>query len=535
MIDKRVLQDTKIYSEMGEDDTIYWFDFRQQKFLHNIDTFYYSVMLSNDFTSSSQDFAVKKFRRYFERKYKELDEQESFDASLGIWFPGFESNLYLLPLSFAKRYNICLECPEMFDIFIAPVVPKGVDGKSVTTQVVVQLRSYPLWIYGTHRCFEMSFKYLQVLFDYFGLNVEFTQENRADYCWHSNYLSNPEQFFNPDKFYKMRVDRFKDAQYHTAKVGSDDYEIDYIAMGKRSDKIFIRIYLKSKEVVEKGYKPWFLKVWFFNGLINRYDLYVYEKAFLKHSWSYVNMARLEWYYEHGLDPGARLRCNDVLEGRKTLTAQKLKELADELTPKVNLIINVEYQVMRKHSKSYQLIPFKDNGNKGVHKRIYDYLDNHALIIDYLTCDVFRLCVLDSSQDTNKSRREMCSFWKSLRRTRLVDCVVKPKDVKLVREYNKKLNSEIVKQRVIKSAVTLGIYYRGVNDDSPWRDCVEALCALNDNDLHDAKRYKNKKLRQFNEKELAKLDKDNIPARPYQLIDTDTGLLLCDSDYMTDIV
>ena len=53
----------------------------------------------------------------------------------------------------------------------------------------------------------------------------------------------------------MRVDRFKDALIHTAKVGSEGYEIDYVSMGKRSDKVFIRIYLKSKEVIEKNYKP----------------------------------------------------------------------------------------------------------------------------------------------------------------------------------------------------------------------------------------------------------------------------------------
>ena len=40
---------------------------------------------------------------------------------------------------------------------------------------------------------------------------------------------------------------------HTAKVGSEGYEIDYVSMGKRSDKVFIRIYLKSKEVIEKNY------------------------------------------------------------------------------------------------------------------------------------------------------------------------------------------------------------------------------------------------------------------------------------------
>ena len=183
-------------------------------------------------------------------------------------------------------------------------------------------------------------------------------------------------------------------------------------------------------------------------------------------------------------------------------------------------MNVEYQVMRKHSKSYKLIPFKDNSNKGIHKRIYDYLDNHALIVDYLTNDIFRL-VVDELDDSNKSRRPMCSFWKSLRSTRLVDCVVKRDDVKLVREYNRKLNSEMVKQRFVKSAVIFGIYNKGKQLDNPMQDIVEALCVMNDNDMQDALRFKIKKLKQLNESELSELERIDVDAS-YQLLDTESG-------------
>ena len=82
----------------------------------------------------------------------------------------------------------------------------------------------------------------------------------------------------------MRVDRFKNATYVTNKVGSEDYEIDYVALGKRSDKVFIRIYLKTREVIEQNYKPWFFQVWKMNGLINEYDKYVYEKCYEKKNW-----------------------------------------------------------------------------------------------------------------------------------------------------------------------------------------------------------------------------------------------------------
>ena len=73
------------------------------------------------------------------------------------------------------------------------------------------------------------------------------KENRIDYCWHSNYLENPEKFFNIENFVKMQVSHFRGVSYHYSFRQNLEYENDYVALGKRSDKIFVRIYLKSKE------------------------------------------------------------------------------------------------------------------------------------------------------------------------------------------------------------------------------------------------------------------------------------------------
>ena len=67
----------------------------------------------------------------------------------------------------------------------------------------------------------------------------------------------------------------------------------------------------------------------------------------------------------------------------------------------------------------------------------------------------------------------------------------PDEVKLVRNYNRKLSVESMKKRVIGSAVTLGIYMRGINEDSPLQDCFEALLRMNDNDIMEAQRYTEK--------------------------------------------
>lgn len=526
LLDLRFLKDTYIYNEFDEVENAYWFDFKKKKFLHNIDTFYYSVKFKQDFTADSKDLNVKRFRRHFEGIASMWEKLNDYSSGISFYLPELPGTLNYKPFTYAGWYNICLECPEYFDIFFAPKVPHSQDdGDSVTCECVVQIRSYMLWMYGVKLAYERSFEYVKAIAQHFGLDIEFTQENRIDYCWHSNYLKSPEKFFTPENFYKMRVDRFKDALIHTSKKGSEDFEIDYLAIGKRSDKVFIRIYLKSKEVVEKGYKPWFFKVWLLNGLINRYDFYCYEYAFLKHSWKSLDLGRLQYYAEFGRQKHYVEKCKRILAGEEDISPDSLRRLADLLTPAVNLIMNVEFQTMRKHTKSYQLIPFFDNSDKLTSRRIYDYLDNRKLICDYLTSKVFRLVEPHEAgvNDSNKSRRDYCAFWKALRMCKLTDTFVPEEDQALVRTYTRKLNSEVVKSRAVKAAITYGIYTRGINGDSPLRDCMEALCMLNDNDMEDALRYKAKKVRQFNSDELADtMEKSIRRSSNLMLIDKETG-------------
>ena len=532
LIDKLYIKKSFIYNEFDEVENTYWFDFKQKKFLHNIDTFYYSVKFKNDFTNDSKDLSVKRFRRKFDAIGQEWEKLNDYSSGVSFFFDGLPSALNYKPFSYAGWYNICLECPELFDIFFAPKVPHSSDnGDSVTCECVVQIRSYMLWMYGVHIAYERSYEYVKAIADYFGLEIDFVQENRVDYCWHSNYLKNPEKFFSPENFYKMRVDRFKDALLHTSKKGSEDFEIDYLAIGKRSDKIFIRIYLKSKEVVEKGYKPWFFKVWLFNGLINRYDMYCYEYAFLKHSWKALDYGRLQYYAEFGRQKHYVEKCRRILTKKEDISPDSLHKLADLLTPPVNLIMNVEFQTMRKHTKTYELLPFFDNSSKGEGKRVYDYFDNWKLICDYLTSKVLRLVEPHEpgKNDSNKSRRDLCPFWKALRSCKLTDAFIPDDQKSLVRTYTRKLNSEVVKARAVKSAITYGIYTRGINSDDPLRDCIEALCMLNDNDVEDAIRFKTKKIRQFNSDELADTMKNAVKrSSNLMIIDKDTGDIIFNS-------
>lgn len=518
MIDKKY-GDNQLYFEMNLEEQSEWFGFHMHSFLNNIDTFYYSVKFDNDFRYKTYDKAVLKLRRYFDMEYRYFNNQESEGD---IHIPGLNQTLLLKTVTFSRFYNVCLSYPEYFDIFFAPVVPKAADGgESVTSECVVQIRSYMLWQMGARDAFENSYHIVKMIAEYFGLTIDHVQENRIDYCWHTNYLDNPEKFFTPENFYKMRVDRFKNATYVTNKVGDEDYEIDYVALGKRSDKVFVRIYQKTREVIEQGYKPWFFQVWLMNGMISKYDQYVYERAYEKRSWFYRFYARLEFYAEHGADPLALEKVNAILNGELTIEENDLIKLCDKLTPRLHYVVNVEFQTMRRHSKSYELIPFKDNRKYGEAKRIYDYLDNRKIIQEYLTYNVLRL--VKAEGNAKKNKRELCPFWEALRRTRCLDMKMTPEQVKLIRNYNRKLNTESMKKRIINSAISLGFYTRGINEDSPLQDAFEALLKFNDNDIKHAESYKKKKRLQLNRQELADVFETDELHR-FQLLDKESGEL-----------
>ena len=208
MIDKNNI-DNALFHELTLEEYENYFSFRRDSFMHNIDTFYYSVKFKNDFRLKTNDINVLKLRKYFKLKYDYMADG-SDAGSCDFYLKELDRRLILRPVTFSRFYSICLSYPEYFDIFLASVVPKAADGgESVTCECIVQLRSYMLWQYGVRDSFENSYQYIKAIVHFFGLEIDYVQENRVDYCWHTNYLNNPEKFFAPDSFYKMRVDRFK--------------------------------------------------------------------------------------------------------------------------------------------------------------------------------------------------------------------------------------------------------------------------------------------------------------------------------------
>ena len=254
MVDVQRIGKSIIFRELDEESRSYWFDQKTKKFLHNTDTFYYSVKLQEDFTHESRDKNVLAFRRSYEKLNKSLLKNQFSSDKLQFFVPAKNDFLNIESGVFARYYSFRLSLPEEFDIFIAPYVPgthQDCVTDSVTSEIIVQIRSNLLWALGIHAAFERSFSWVKGICDMYDFHIQEVKENRTDFCYHSNYLDHPEVFFAPGSFDAMKYTRLGDGTRYIFKDdGTRKDKFSYLARGKRGDKIFLRIYKKTMEVVE---------------------------------------------------------------------------------------------------------------------------------------------------------------------------------------------------------------------------------------------------------------------------------------------
>ena len=105
-------------------------------------------------------------------------------------------------------------------------------------------------------------------------------------------------------------------------------------------------------------------------------------------------------------------------------------------------------------------------------------------------------LVQPSADSNKSRCDYNEYWKRLRSTKVIDCFKKDYPVKLIRDYSRNLNWELMKSRFIHSSVNFSLYTYGVNKEVPLEDYEQLLTFLNDNDIKKASDYKYKRSKQL---------------------------------------
>lgn len=486
---QRGYERSAIGQEFKKEQKFDFFDMKGKNFLHNIDTFYYSIKLVEDFRRDSEDSSVIGYRRWI----KSIDRESVASGVYVGLIPGLSDCSFAFK-KFSKYYDLCITKEEWFDVFVASHVPCAADGgESVTSEVIVQLRSSFLWQYSTRECFDKSLEKVKVFLDYFGFHIDDIKENRVDYCWHSNYFKDPDKYFARTRLENYAVSRITRVNESSEK-DIDHYETDYVTFGKRSNKIFLRIYNKTKEVIEMGYKAWFLKLWQLSGMISRYDFFVLDLCYDKKSWKYLDTARLLFYLEYGKNEEYLSMVNALLNAKKP-DRKAIKNLADLLTPKVTLVFNIEFQVMRRATKQFELLPTSasDYVEQSEKKRVYTFLDNTQFICEYLTYDWFRLCEKDND---NISRRSLTDFWHRLRGAEMYCSNKYPDNIKITRKYQHEKNVDLMKSRFINASIGLSLLVKGVNGDDLIEDVSDNLCFLNDNDFEYGKNKKINRITRF---------------------------------------
>lgn len=489
----------KEFQEQGK-DIEYYFGFKDKKVLPNIDTLYVTFDLHlGDYTKLYDWLEVLK-----------ANDNEEIELN--------EFNCFFRPFYGMNRYRFCFEYREKFNIYFC----KKKEGDNFPL-IYVQIRSFFLWTVGEHMALLEVLDCINDLVKKYNLSVAACTENRIDFAYHCNYIRDLDKFAYSLKNHS--VSHFR--RWGQEGPLGDVVETDYITLGrKKSNNLFIRIYNKSKEVIERGYKGFFFELWRQNEMISLFDLYVHEHCIEYRSYFKIDYFRLMFYKEHGSNDYYLNKVSEMLSNITKYDNKDIIALADKLVPRITQIVNIEYETKRKFYYSL------DNA-KGLLKsvvpapapleNIFKLLDNKHLIHNLLTDDVFRLVKFDPNI-SRKRDMPVAPVWKIIQNTKVIDRELNDEDRKLIRSYQRELDIRYVKRTIISGISSLSLYINADdNDKDVVEDTLQFLNFISENDFTKALEYKHKKAPSIK----SKLDKlKEIEVTPgYDLLQQDDNLSL----------
>ncbi|MED3798987.1 hypothetical protein P4604_16555 [Lysinibacillus capsici] len=495
---------TLLYQEIDDDRRKSYFDFTQKKFLHNIDTLYYVVKLKNDWKYDPNALLFKEYMNKFQAQALVTPDMLPVFTSEQLDNIKVPTSEWLMNgVAASKIYRYDLQQPDKFAVFVAPNTPNP-----ETPELIVQLRSQFLWLKGEKRAVLESLSAVENLLSCFFLEIKEVKENRIDFAYHTNYIQNPTKYFKHENINKMQQSRFTRGSIEFSFRNQWDVETDYLTLGrKKSNNLFFRIYDKTKEVIQQGYKQFFIKVWYMEKLISYFDMYCIEKAFLNPSadnYKYLDVARLEFYLEHGIDEKYKKVITDLITAQSK-DYETIVGLADKLTPPVTKILNIELETKRKFyatmDNSMDLLSVSTKWAPDYSHKLFRILDNKKLFHDYITRNtddgsgVIRFIDYKAKNRLGqpwKHKRDFptSDFWSRLQSVSL-NWV--SDDIKLVREYQQNLSVSLLKKQILNRLSTYGLYLNKDTESSAFSDVLDYISTLNETDLEHANQYKNKKM------------------------------------------
>ncbi|MBR2388023.1 MAG: hypothetical protein IKB02_04570 [Clostridia bacterium] len=502
MVSKYVRR-TKIVDEFTEDQLDHYFGHVDKKTLHHIDTLYYTVWLNepDDIVECQSDYNLLPDNlAAFLQMLCNMKAEVRCNAGLISDVAGMDFTNKVF-----STYEFCISLNECFDIFIAKNLPT-----KDTPRILVQLRSRFLVIEGVKEAIDQSMFYLRRLLSPFELiPVDFC-ENRIDYAFHTNLIHNPKKklkFEYLNKHLKSNLRTWNE----WGKIG-DEISIDTLSLGSRkSNNVFFRMYNKTREVCEQGYKAFFIERWFEKKLISRFDKYVYEEAFKMQSYRTGCLyGRLKWYIEFGTNEEFKEECKSLIE-TCFIDSNNLSFIESKINgyiPEPTVIMNIEYQTKRRFYLSAEQwlgfadideLPFTKGKRKKkkllftskecdpLLKRIYTILANAPSIIDYLTG--FGNCV-SFVRDRKMSKKDFlelgekdgfCDWWKCIREC-TIDYAPESK-LEFYRSYDVGMSMQQYAGIFQNNVARMGIMASHNTEGRPFSDdLVDTLSIINDNDM-----------------------------------------------------
>lgn len=476
MIPKEI-KASPIFGEFSPEEQDRYFNLSKEKVCAHVDTLYYTVSIFGDDNECPPGVEAL------------LNQLRGFKLQKAL-YPSKTIDFFGLNLETTRfvHYEFCLRLEEQFDIFISSILPNP-----YTPRIVVQLRSRFLVQVGASQAICRSFRYIEEFLQAFALDVAEVNENRLDYAFHTNLLQNPYKFFKDELLLKKLKSKLR--TYHKVGEIGKKIDIDYISFGHRnSNDIFVRIYNKSREVVEKNYKAFFIDKWLKDKLINSYDHYVYTRAYEMKSYvTGVLIGKIDWYLEHGHNEDVK---SELLAARESCfvnadNVEHLREKVNKYLPPVTLIMNVEFQTKRKfysscdnYINSFQKAYFENGVFKGFYEkgdlplfRLFSILNLRSEICNYLTGT--SLCFVDNKG----TKDEKLSYWWK----RINECYIEEYDKRIIdlwRDHEHHADIEKTKRRICGSVASMSILKNnGFTNGTFMEDVSDVLCTLNDNDFY----------------------------------------------------
>ncbi len=483
MINKLVKK-TLIYSEL---DDFSEFEFKQKKYLFNYDNIYYTVKLNNDKLNDVND-NISKLINYLKFNQEKLnisnfDFIELFD-DLKLTYGRFDRYCYNL------NYN------DKFNIYISDFITSN-----DFPRIFVQIRSKPIWTINYYDIFNESLNVLKSFLNNF--NIKFIDENininRLDYAFHTNFIQSPLNFFNDDNLSKYLnfKGKYHKVGYFNSRTGDKvDISIDYLALGSRKrdgSGVFFRIYNKTCEVIEKGYKSFFFDIWLENELISKYDYFCFNLAYLKRKYGYIHYARALYYISNGKDDFVKLKLNNMIKSKISYSDMEKYLDDNKIVPKVSVILNFEFEVKRRffrQTKEFVKLSKKENEFE------YNFiLNNPSFYVDFLTSKFLYFGTREiKRQRKNNQKREYIvkynDFWYHLRKTQIFY------NNKLFRTYKSNVDIKRLFNTFKSNVASINsVVFNDINSDIN-DDIWNVLNYFNDNDLYDDYQELKKKKKEY---------------------------------------